>query len=194
MRALRLREGGREGKTEDSANKGGGGATEGNRIPAGPGFPLMSEENWAGVEVWWIFPHLLSSVCPSLCFLWGSRKIGGWCRKTHCVVSLGTSRSVSPITPVRKPQGVLRMDHEFLGWIVSTLITSGGGTRGGHGDALSFVSPRKEKENEAQRKRGTCPRLSKGQRKSQRLETQGLPNAANTVSGLGPSLRDPIGI
>lgn len=40
------------------------------------------------------------------------------------------------------------MDHEFWGWIVSTLITSGGGTRGGNGDALSFVSPLKEKENE----------------------------------------------
>lgn len=40
------------------------------------------------------------------------------------------------------------MDHEFWEWIVSTLITSGGGTRGGNGDALSFVSPLKEKENE----------------------------------------------
>lgn len=112
MRALRLREGGREGKTEDSANKGGGGAKEGNRIPAGPGFPPMSEENWVGVEVWWMFPisFLLSAHLSASFGI--QEKLGGRAERhiVWCPLELPGLFVPSPLSVNPK---------EFSGWIMN---------------------------------------------------------------------------
>lgn len=93
-------------------------------------------------------------------------------------------RSASPTAPIPTPQGGSQERAPMCGQIVLILTAARGGRE--VEVEMHCCSPHsKEKETEAQRKKGAYPTLSKSQRKSQRLGTQCLPNPASKVSAQG---------